>query len=121
MQKRVGPNARVFAAMCVVACACGSAVAQEESELTAKLRILPGIGPGLRTMKRGADGRYYVLASPAPGLMVFDGAGKQLLSVNEFPASTAGASKSHPPLIAFGEDCDVDAEGKVYWAARGAS
>jgi len=104
--------------MCLVACACGSAVAQEESELTAKQRILPGIGPGLRTMKRGADGRYYVLASPTPGLMVFDGAGKQLLSISELAPSTAGASKSHA-LIAFGEDCDVDAEGKIYVADRG--
>ena len=104
--------------MCLVACACGSAVAQEESELTAKQRILPGIGPGLRTMKRGADGRYYVLASPTPGLMVFDGAGKQLLSISELATSTAGASKSHA-LIAFGEDCDVDAEGKIYVADRG--
>jgi hypothetical protein len=104
--------------MCLVACA--GAVAQEESELTAKQRILPGIGPGLRTMKRGADGRYYVLASPAPGLMVFDGAGKQLLSISEFPPATAGASKSHS-LLAFGEDCDVDAEGKIYVADRGAN
>jgi len=104
--------------MCLVACACGSAVAQEESELTAKQRILPGIGPGLRTMKRGADGRYYVLASPTPGLMVFDGAGKQLLSISELAPSTAGTSKSHA-LIAFGEDCDVDAEGKIYVADRG--
>ena len=104
--------------MCLVACACGSAVAQEESELTAKQRILPGIGPGLRTMKRGTDGRYYVLASPTPGLMVFDGAGKQLLSISELAPSTAGASKSHA-LIAFGEDCDVDAEGKIYVADRG--
>ena len=104
--------------MCLVAYACGSAVAQEESELTAKQRILPGIGPGLRTMKRGADGRYYVLASPTPGLMVFDGAGKQLLSISELAPSTADASKSHA-LIAFGEDCDVDAEGKIYVADRG--
>ena len=104
--------------MCLVACACGSAVAQEESELTAKQRILPGIGPGLRTMKRGTDGRYYVLASPTPGLMVFDGAGKQLLSISELAPSTADASKSHA-LIAFGEDCDVDAEGKIYVADRG--
>jgi len=104
--------------MCLVACACGSAVAQEESELTAKQRILPGIGPGLRTMKRGTDGRYYVLASPTPGLMVFDGAGKQLLSISELAPSTAGTSKSHA-LIAFGEDCDVDAEGKIYVADRG--
>ncbi len=120
MRKRVGPNAIALAVMCLVACACGSALSQEESELTAKQRILSGIGPGLRTLKRGADGRFYVLASPAPGLMVFDGAGKQLLSISESPPSTAGTSKSRP-LLAFGEDCDVDAEGKIYVADRGAN
>ena len=106
--------------MCLVACACGSAAAQEERELIAKQRILTGIGPGLRTIKRGAEGRYYILASPAPGLLVFDSAGKQVLSISESPPSAAGASKSHE-LITFGEDCDVDAEGKIYVADRGAN
>src|SRR5207245_7671818 len=113
MRTREEPNARVCAAMCLVACACGSVVAQEESELTAKQRILPGIGPGLRTMKRGTDGRYYVLASPTPGLMVFDGAGKQLLSISELAPSTAGARKSDG-LIAFGDVCAVKSEGRTH-------
>lgn len=117
---RVGSKQRVLAAMCLLACACTRAMAQEqiESELSAKQRILPQIGPGLRAVRQGADGRLYVLASPSPGLLVFDAAGKQVLSIGEAPAgarTNAGSS-----LMAFGEDCDVDAEGKIYVADRGA-
>ena len=104
--------------MCLLACACGRAAAQDEGDLTAKQRILPGIGPGLRAIKRGADGRFYILASPAPGLMVFDATGKQVLSISEAPASAAGASHA---LMTFGEDCDVDATGKIYVADGGAN
>lgn len=120
MQKTLGSNARFFAAICLLASACVSAVGQEELELTAKQRILEGIGPGLRTIKRGADRRFYILASPTPGLMVFDSAGKQVLSISELPGSAPGANANRSP-IAFGEDCDVDAEGKIYVADRGAN
>jgi predicted DNA-binding WGR domain protein len=51
---------------------------------------------------------------------VFDGAGKQVLSIGELGPSAAGASPSKA-LIAFGEDCDVDADGKIYVADRGAN
>ena len=120
MRKRVGFIVRFFAAMCLLACAGGSVLAQDEGELTAKQRIFPGIGPGLKAVKRGADGRLYVLASPSPGLTVFDGAGKQVLSIGELATSAAGANPSQA-LIAFGEDCDVDADGKIYVADRGAN
>jgi hypothetical protein len=111
---------RVLAVMCLFACAAGSVLAQEEGELTAKQRIMTGIGPGLRAVKRGGDGRLYVLASPSPGLTVFDGTGKQVLSIGELAPSAAGANPGQA-LIAFGEDCDVDADGKIYVADRGAN
>jgi len=106
--------------MCLLACFAVSVRAQEEGELTAKRRIFPGIGPGLRTVKRGADGRLYVLASPSPGLVVFDAAGKQVLTIGEL-APSAAASKPDRALISFAEDCDADAEGKIYVADRGAN
>src|SRR5713226_1893944 len=120
MRKRVGPIVKVLAVMCLLACAAGSAAAQDEGDLIAKQRVFPRVGPGLRTVKRGADGRLYILASPSPGLLVFDAQGKQVLSINELPATTAGAKAGHA-LITFGEDCDADAEGKIYVADRGAN
>ena len=120
MRKRVGPIVRVLAVLCLLACLAGSLLAQDEGDLTAKQRVFPGVGPGLRDVKRGADGRFYVLASPSPGLLVFDAQGRQVLSINELPARSGGA-KAGRPLISFGEDCDVDADGKIYVADRGAN
>jgi len=71
-------------------------------------------------VKRGADGRLYILASPSPGLLVFDAQGKQVLSIGELPGADAGA-KTGRALITFGEDCDGSADGKIYVADRGAN
>jgi hypothetical protein len=104
--------------MCLLACAASSVFAQEEGELLAKRRVFQPVGPDLRTVKRGADGRLYILASPSPGLLVFDAQGKQVLSINELSATAPGA-KPGQALITFGEDCDVGADGKLYVADRG--
>src|SRR5213596_2805282 len=103
MRKRAGPIVRVLAVMCLLVCAGGIAAAQDEGDLTARQRVFPGVGPGLRTVKRGADGRLYILASPSPGLLVFDAQGKQVLSIGELPGADAGA------------------DGKIYVADRGAN
>jgi hypothetical protein len=120
MRQRVGSKVKILAGMCLLACFAVSVRAQEEGELTAKRRIFPSIGPGLRTVKRGADGRLYVLASPSPGLVVLDAAGKQVLTIGEL-ATTAAAPRAERALITFAEDCDADAEGKIYVADRGAN
>jgi hypothetical protein len=104
--------------MCLLACAAGTAAAQDEDDLTAKQRIFPSVGPGLRSVKRGADGRLYILASPSPGLLVFDAQDKQVLSINEVGVASGGNGQGRP-LIAFGEDCDGAADGKIYVADRG--
>jgi hypothetical protein len=106
--------------MCLLAFAAGGALAQEEGDLTAKQRVFPSVGPGLRAVKRGADGRLYVLASPSPGLLVFDAQGKQVLSINEVGVASGVASQGHA-LISFGEDCDGAADGTIYVADRGAN
>src|SRR3981189_2275787 len=120
MRQRAGPIVRVLAVMCLLACAAGSAAAQDEGDLIAKQRVFPGVGPGLRSVKRGADGRLYILASPSPGLLVFDAQGKQVLSIGELPGADSRA-KTGRPLITFGEDCDGAADGKIYVADRGAN
>ena len=120
MRKRVGPIVKIVAVLCLLACLAGSVLAQEKGELTAQRRVFAGIGPGLRTVKRGGDGRLYILASPSPGLVVFDAAGKQVVSIAELaPGSTT--SKGDRALITFGEDCDADTQGKIYVADRGAN
>ncbi len=119
MRQAVGPTVRVVAVLCLQACLAGSLPAQGEGDLTARQRVFPGVGPGLRTVKQGMDGHLYVLASPSPGLLVFDAQGKQVLSVGA-PGISAGANAGRAP-ITFGEDCDADAEGKIYVADRGAN
>jgi len=115
MQQKMGLTLRIAAAMCLLACSAGSVFAQAEGELTAKAKLFPGIGPGLRAVKRGSDGRTYVLASPSPGLVVFDAKDKQVLAVAASPVAGKGKSSA----IVFGEDCDVDTEGHIYVADRG--
>jgi len=96
------------------------ALAQTEGELTAKGRVLPSVGPGLRAIKRGSDGHLYVLQSPAPGLIVFDEGGKALLQIGAGLAASS-ATKVRPANVIFGEDCDVSSEGRIYVADRGAN
>jgi hypothetical protein len=109
---------KTVAAVCLLLLAGARlAVAQDDAEMTATRRILPGIGPGLRAVKRGADGRTYVLASPSPGLAVFDAKGNQVLLI----ATAPPGSKPGEGLIMFGEDCDIDPDGRMYVADSGAN
>jgi hypothetical protein len=120
MRQRVGLNVKALAVMCLLACGAWSAAAQDEGDLLAKQRVFPAVGPGLRAVKRGADGRLYILASPSPGLLVFDAQGKQVLTINEASVAPSGTGQGHP-LMTFGEDCDGAADGKIYVADRGAN
>jgi hypothetical protein len=87
-----------------------------DGDLTARRRVFSPVGPGLRAVKRGADGKYYVLAST--GVVIFDTQGKQLSVIGAPPPATV-AGKAGRAAIAFGEDCDVDAQGNIYVADRG--
>ena len=109
---------RLLWALCVAGLFAGLAFAQLEelpTQLDANRRLLSNIGPGLRAVKVGADARTYVLASPSPGLVVFDKESKPIITIGP-PASVA--KDVHLPIV-FGEDCDVDAQGKIYVADRG--
>jgi len=118
MRQGADPILRCFAAVCLLAGAAAGCLAQDDLELTAKSRLFPEVGPGLRAIKRDSAGHYYVLASPGPGLTVFDAAGKNLLRIPSGQPS-ADAAKPKPPIL-FGEDCDVDAAGLIYVSDRGA-
>src|SRR5580693_9267056 len=127
--KGVVLNVKILAGLCVLVCLSGMAVGQDEGELIAKKRLFPGVGPGLRAVKRGTDGNYYILSAPGSTAAVFDPAGKLLRRIPEYDETKAPASPSSTPTpqssplttITFGEDLDVDAEGSVYVADRGAN
>jgi hypothetical protein len=101
----------VAVVVCLVAPSLVPTAAQIDDQLMAKRRVFSPIGPGLRALRHGADGKYYLLASPGVGITIFDSAEKQL---NVIGAPGAGHS-----VIAFGEDCDVDGQGNIYVADRG--
>lgn len=113
---------RILAGLCLLVCLTGWAYAQDEGDLTAKKRLFPGVGPGLRAVKRGADGNYYLLSAPGSSALVFDAAGKLLRRVPEYDETKVATTQS-PQLatITFGEDLDVDTQGNVYVADRGAN
>jgi hypothetical protein len=113
---------RILAGLCLLASLTGWAYAQDEGDLTAKKRLFPGVGPGLRAVKRGADGNYYILSAPGSSASVFDPSGKLLKRIPEYDEGKVAAAPS-PQLatIAFGEDLDVDTQGNVYVADRGAN
>jgi hypothetical protein len=54
--KGVVNNVKILAGLCLLACFAACALGQDEGELVAKKRLLPGVGPGLRAVKHGADG-----------------------------------------------------------------
>src|SRR6266852_4639422 len=118
MHSKIGKFLAAAAATCVLALALASAASEVDDQLMARRRVFPSIGPGLRALRHGRDGKYYLLASPNVGIAVFDSKEKQLTVIGAPPTSPASDSGTHPP-ISFGEDCDVDAQGNLYVADRG--
>ncbi len=121
-RKEAGISVKILAGLCLLACFAGCTFGQYDGDLTATKRLLPGIGPGLRAVKRGADGNYYILTAPGSSASVFNAAGKLVRRVPAYEDSkAAGAQTPELTRITFGEDLDVDAQGTVYVADRGAN
>jgi len=118
MHRKFGKFLAAAAATCVLALALTSVASEVDDQLLATRRVFPSIGPGLRALRHGRDGKYYLLASPNVGIVVFDSKEKQLTVIGAAPASPATDKAAHPS-IAFGEDCDVDVQGNLYVADRG--
>ncbi len=85
--------------------------AQTAAPLDPPQRVFPDTGPGIRALRGGPAGKYYVLTAPGSSVLVFDGAGKKL---GQIPAQPTGAA-----AIVFGAALDVDHAGRVYVADRG--
>ncbi len=111
---------RFVVSACLLAATATIASAQYEGELTAKRRLFPELGAGLRDVKVGPGGLLYVLASQ--GLLIFDAKEQKLRAIGSpAPAPAPAASKTAPPAPTFAEDFDVDASGQIYVADRAAN
>jgi hypothetical protein len=108
----------VAAVLLCLAAAVWAVPSEIDDQLTARRRVFSPIGPGLRAVRQAANGDYYVLASPAVGVAIFDSKGKQLSVIGAPPEAPVTNTAGRSP-IGFGEDCDVDAQGNVYVADRG--
>src|SRR5512137_1584361 len=120
MQEKRNLTTKLIVVLCALALVGVCVLAQEEGELTAKQRVFHGIGPGLRAIRRGADGSYYILSAPGANVEVFNAAGKELKKVPDY-AGSAGPANAELRAIRFGEDMDVNAAGTVYVADPGAN
>src|ERR1700740_772801 len=118
MHRKSGKFLAAAAATCVLGLALVAAGSDVDDQLMARRRVFPSIGPGLRALRHGQDGKYYLLASPNVGIAVFDSHEKQLAVIGAAPGSPV-AGQTARPAIGFGEDCDVDAQGNLYVADRG--
>jgi hypothetical protein len=124
-EEKVGPSVRNCARLCLAVLGLaafwvGTGYAQDEDRLTAKARMLPSIGPGLRAVRVGPDGNLYVLTAPNNFVFVFGKDGKLVRNIPDY-AATAGPASADLLAIRYGEDMDVDAAGAVYVADRGAN
>ena len=54
--------------------------------MVAKRRLFAPIGPGLKQIREGSDGKIYILASPSPGLVVYSPEARRLLTMHEASA-----------------------------------
>ena len=108
------------ATVCLAVFGTIAGYAQDEDQLTAKARLLPNIGAGLRAVRQGADGNLYVLTAPSSYVEVYTKDGKLLRNVPDYGES-AGPALAELRAIRYGEDMDVDAAGTVYVADRGAN
>ena len=117
MLRTIGRLSAAVLLLCLASVLLAGPFSEVDEQLLAKGRVFPNIGPGLRAIRHGADGKYYVLASPTVGVAVFDSTGKPLAVIGA-PTPEPVANKARQPAIGFGEDCDVDRNGDVYVAYR---
>jgi hypothetical protein len=98
----------------IVAGAMLAQVPQPELTLMAKDRLFPLAGAGVRGIKGGPDGRYYVLTAHSVIVFLADGT-----KVAEISTSPAKGSKAEG--LSFAEAFDVGRDGRIYVADHGAN
>ena len=104
----------ISTALCALAAGTSRPQGQPELSLNAKRRLFTIAGTGVRGIKRGPDGRYYLLTLHS--VMVFEATGSK---VGEIPAPSANGKTVD--ALNYGEAFDVGADGRIYVADRGAN
>lgn len=79
-------------------------------------RIFPDVGPGLREIRTGPDGNYYVLTAPGK-VTIYSPDGKRL---GQIPAA-APSIAARPSSVVGASDFQVDSDGNVYFADASAN
>jgi hypothetical protein len=114
---------RFAVSMCLLGATTAIASAQFEGELTAKRRLFPEIGAGLRDVKVGPGDKLYVLSSL--GLIVYNAKEQKVFTIGSAaPTPVPAAPKNTPtaPITpTFAEDFDADSSGQIYIADRAAN
>ncbi len=86
---------------------------QEDDQcLAPQARILPNVGPGLRAIRRGLSGNYYVLTAPGAIVAIYSPDGKR---IGQVPTESSMGSSTDSSIV-NGSDLQVDSAGRVYVA-----
>ncbi|HUK31226.1 MAG TPA: hypothetical protein VLV89_08940, partial [Candidatus Acidoferrum sp.] len=102
----------IAAALCAIGAGAAPAqVPQPELTLVAKERLFPLAALGVRGIKSGPDGRYYVLTTHQVVVFIADGT-----KVGEIPAPPAKGGKTDQ--FTYAEAFDVGRDGRIYVADR---
>lgn len=83
------------------------------STLVPRARVFSSIGPGVTALKRDSAGRYYILATPASVISIYDRTGALIGKIPN--ANSQGA------LIKYAVDIDLGQDGRIFVADRGAN
>lgn len=86
-----------------------------ESDLVARHQVFRSVGNGFREIRSAPNGNYYVLTAPGSAVQIYDKSGK---NVGQVPSAAAAAAKG--AALVYGESFDVDSQGRVIVADRGA-
>jgi Carboxypeptidase regulatory-like domain len=80
--------------------------------LAPQARILSSVGPGLRVIRRGPSGNYYVLTAPGAAAAIYTPDGKR---IGQVPTESSIGSSADSSIV-NGSDLQVDSSGRVYIA-----
>lgn len=88
-------------------------IGELEQEITARARVFPDVGPGIKAMRRDSRGRYLFLSTVDHAVRIYIASNT---FIGQVPSIVSGKA-----AIVYGEDFDVDSAGRVYVADRGAN